>query len=248
MNAARMYRRLKRDIGVYGIALPIDNVDEYIQEIIEDTTIPTFSIYVPRKEYYVCTMDQFERGKNETGDGCDLYLLPSQLFEGRELLYVRRVEYATDVTEYYARYAGGMSRSTMATGVSALTEMMLANADKPIIDMSINPVTFKYEYPRKLYIYDATISSRLKLTLACEHDTSLQTIPPTAAESFHQLATLDVKAGLYNLVKMHEEIKGAYDSIELKIDDWRGAAEKREALIEKWDELYGLDQGSYDFG
>ena len=43
------------------------------------------------------------QAKNETGDGCDLYLLPSQLFEGRELLYVRRVEYATDVTEYYAR-------------------------------------------------------------------------------------------------------------------------------------------------
>lgn len=252
MNAARMYRRLKRDIGSYGIALPIDNLDEYMMEVIEDTTLPVFSIYEPREEPLVASTTEFKRDFNDTGDGCDVYLLPESMFVGREVLYVRRVEYATDTTEYYSRYVPNSTTARMGvmgnTGVSLLEGMILANAEKPISDTAINPVTFKYLYPRKLCIYDALVSTRLKITLACEHDTSLQSIPPTAGESFYSLALLDVEAALYQLVKPHEEIKGAYDNTELKIEDWKNAKQERKELLKEWDDLYGLDQGSLDFG
>lgn len=250
MNTARLFRRLKRDIGPYGISVPVENLDKFILDILEDTTIPVFSIYNYREEFITCSTSEFEHGYNDTGENCELFILPQRIFEGREILYVRSVEYASDVSEYYSRYSGSMSRlqSIAGTGMSAIEAMMLANAEKPIVDGAINPITFKYIYPRKLYIWDALLSSRLKLTLACEHDTSMQTITPSSAESFYKLALLDVEAGLYNIVKPHENIKGAYDEEDLKIDAWREAAAKREELLKEWDELYGLDQGTYEFG
>lgn len=252
MNAARFFRRLKRKINSYGIALPIEDPDQYIKDILEDTTLPVFSLYHYKPEFEVLDMHTAQRGYCDIGEECDLYILPDEMFEGRELLYVRSVEYAADRTAYSSRYCatGGQSRldAYAGSGVSALEQVILANAEKPIIDAAINPVTFKYIYPKKLYIYDAILCSRLRLTLACEHDLSLLTIEPSAAESFYKLAVLDVMAGLYDLVRPHENVKSAFDDNELKIDDWREAAGKREELIREWDETYGLDQGTYEFG
>ena len=52
MNIDRIVRRIKRDIGIYGMALPIDNVDKLIGEILVDTTLPVFSMYQPAEEWY----------------------------------------------------------------------------------------------------------------------------------------------------------------------------------------------------
>lgn len=249
MNTARFFRRLKRDIGLYGIALPIENLDQYIVDIVEDTTLPVFSIYQPRYEIVLCDSSTFTRADTTRGEDCQLYLLPDSLFAGREVLFVRDIEYASDLNnQYTGDYRTTVNSYGIATGAKYLEELMLANANKPIVDMMINRVTFHYEYPRQVYVYDALMSSRLKLTLACEHDTSLQSIPPTAAESFMDLAVLDVEAGLYNIVKPYAEISGAYDHIELKIDDWLNAKDKRKDLLSNWDEVYLLDQGHYDFG
>ena len=45
MNMNRIVRRIKRDIGIYGIALPIDNLDQLILDVLIDTTLPVFSQY-----------------------------------------------------------------------------------------------------------------------------------------------------------------------------------------------------------
>lgn len=244
MIAARFFRRLKRGIGIYGIALPIENVDQFMKDIVEDTTLPVFSIYHPRYEHIIVTSAEFKRASDGPSGACDKYILPQRLFEGREVLFVRDVEYAAGLDEYYTRYPG----VTMMSGQNYFEELMLSNAQKPIIDMAVNKITFKYEHPRILYIYDALLSSQLEITLACEHDTSLQSIEPTAAESFYQLAELDVMDALWNVVKNYEEMGGAYDRIALKIDEWKSAKEKREQLLKDWDEVYMLDQGNYDFG
>lgn len=245
MIAFRFFRRLKRGIGIYGIALPIEDVDQFMKDIVEDTTLPVFSIYHPRYEEVTASTTEFKRDANIPHGACDKYILPQRLFEGREVLFVRNVEYAAGLDEYYTRYPGG---NFMTTGGSYFEDLMLANAQKPIMDMMVNKITFKYEHPRKLYIYDALLSSQLVITLACEHDTSLQSIEPTAAESFYQLAELDIMDALWNIVKNYEEMGGAYDRIALKIDEWKAAKEKREQLLKEWDEVYMLDQGNYDFG
>lgn len=244
MDINRMIRRIKRDIGIYGIALPVENLDQLILEILEDTTIPVFSIYCPREE--IVTLDINNLMKDGTygrGEDCDLYILPDWLYTGgRNILYVKRIEYADDI----------MSRNYYPTGRGSiynnLEDVMLANANKPIVDLSIAKITFKYEYPRKVYIYDSLVASKLRLTLACEHDKSCQSITPTSAESFYRLAVLDIKAGLYQTVKHYDGIETSYGRIELKIDDWQNARQEREDILKEWDDIYLLDAVGYEYG
>lgn len=244
MDINRMIRRIKRDIGLYGIALPIENLDQLILDIIEDTSIPVFSIYCPREEVVTLDINNMIHDRNYgRGESCDLYILPDWLYSGnRNILYVKRIEYADDI----------MSRNYYPTGRGSifnnLEDVMLANANKPIVDLSVAKITFRYEHPRKVYIYDSLIASKLRLTLACEHDVSCQSIPPTAAESFFKLAELDIKAGLYNTVKHYDGIETSYGRIELKIDDWQNARQERDDMIKDWDESYLLDAVDLEYG
>jgi hypothetical protein len=233
MNVNTLVRRIKREIGIYGIALPIDDLDGMIKDILEDTTLPVFSIYQPLEEQYQLDILDHNAVRRSV-DGSDLYILPE--FPGRKLLYVKRVCY----NEGYLRsnsYPGIFPKNTMDT----LGGLLSTTVGKNITDIAINSVTFKYIHPRRLYVYDAVVSACLTATLAFEHDRSFQSIPPTAEESFYNLAVLDVKAGLYPTIKHYDGLETSFGRIELKLDDWQSAASDRKELINNWDENYLLD-------
>ena len=78
----------------------------------------------------------------------------------------------------------------------------------------------------------------------CCHHPSLGSIPDTAQESFYQLALLDVKSYLYNVMKHYNQINSVHGTIDLKIDEWQNAAEQRLDLISKWDDSFHEDRQS----
>lgn len=234
MNINTAVRRIKRNLGLYAIALPVD-VDQMIQDILEDTTIPVFSMYCPDLQKLPITVNT-NFPKNTTGP--ILHILPD--FPGKQLLYVTRLEYNDQYYRggygYAAPFRGGYNPD------SFLGAMLTSNLEKQIIDSSTPSLTFHFEHPRKLYIYDMLVTSSLIATLGFQHDISLQSITPTSEESFFTLALLDVMAGLYPTVKHYDGIDSPTGGrIELKLDDWSQAAEKRETLLEKWNEDYLLD-------
>lgn len=245
MDTAKLIRRLKRSIGIYGIALPIDNLDKLILEIIDDTTLPVFSIYSPQEVKVAINTTDFVTTNNARGEGCMLYLLPEYLFKGdKEVLYVMNVEY----NESYLRPHYFPTVGNTMSSFSAIENAMLSTAEKSMLDQFVKPITWTYEHPRKLYIYDSLMSAALLLTLGVTHDSSLQSIPPTAFESFFTLASLDVKAGLYNTVKHYDGMETQYGRIELKIDDWTNAKQERDDLLKEWDETYLNDQYQMIYG
>ena len=52
MNLSTLVTRIKIELGLYSIALPVENVDQYITDIIQNITLRTFSTYCPYKETY----------------------------------------------------------------------------------------------------------------------------------------------------------------------------------------------------
>lgn len=244
MNINNIVRRIKRSIGIYGIALPIDNLDQYIMDVLMDTTLPVFSIYQPAEEKIPIDTTQMGRPDHSLGEGSDLFILPEQLFLGRELLYVIDVEYHENfLAQNYAPTSFGLHSS-----VDVMEELMLANAATPMYNAAIEPISFHYEHPRKLYIFNALVSTKLMLTVGFSHDTSFQSITPTSTESFFQLAILDVKEALYNLVKHHNEMETSLDRVDLKLDDWANASGERKDLLKEWDESYLLDMTGLTYG
>jgi hypothetical protein len=240
MNINTVVKRIKRDLGIYSIALPVDNLDGLILDILQDTTLPVFSIYCPREEMIPIDLSYLSQVRRITEDGSELYILPD--YSAKKMLYVKRVTY----DDSYVR-ANYIPTWYQLNPMDGLCDLLTATIGRNTGDVLMNSITFHYEHPRKLYIYDALISTKLLITIACEHDNSFQSIPPTAMESFYNLALLDVKAGLYPTIKHYDGLETSFGRIELKLDDWQSAQADRKELISQWDENYLLDAVDYDF-
>ena len=236
MNMSSVLTRIKLSLGLMAISTPFENIDETISDIIKDITLPVFSLYNPCKD--MITISTSEMQRVDKTEQYQIYLLPE--FANRNLLYVFDVRYDDSCLSGIGYYGGGMP---LMTG-NVINQTLLSNAGANLMSQMIPKLTFKYEKPRKLYLYNLYASSKIILELGFEHDKSLASIPETARESFMQLATLDVKANLYPTMKMYTEINTAIGNINLKLDDWANAESARDELINKWDDTFHLDMQS----
>lgn len=225
--------RIKLSLGLMAIATPFENIDETILTILQDITIPDFSLYNPCRDRLQLKTSDLER--LEKTDQYEVYLLPD--FKNRKLLYVFDVTYDDSCLSGLGYYGGGMP---LMTG-NVINQTMLANAGAHLISTMMPKMTFKFEYPRKLYLYNIYSSSSIVLDLGFEHDKSLASIPETCRDSFIQLAMLDVKSNLYPTLKMYSELNTAIGNINLKLDEWSNAESARDELINRWADTYHLD-------
>lgn len=233
MNLSTIVTRIKLKLGLINIATPFENIDEVITQIITDITLPVFSVYHPLKEIIRLKTNDLELLENR--DNYYVYLLPD--FKTRELLYVFDVQYDETSLSGLGYYGGGFP---IMSG-NFLHQAMIANASTNLSNSMIPKITFHYEHPRKLYLYNLYASNYLRLELGFEHDKSLASIEETARESFIELALLDVKENLYPTLKQYSEINSAYGNINLKLDDWANAENDRKELLSKYDDTYHLD-------
>jgi hypothetical protein len=95
--------------------------------------------------------------------------------------------------------------------------------------------------PRELLLYNVYSYTKVVLELGFQHDKSLITIPESASESFFKLALLDVMDNLYPTVKQYSEIQTAIGTINLRLDEWQNASDKRDELLREWDDTFHLD-------
>lgn len=241
MNISRISLRLKMGIGIYGIALPIIDIDDFVVKILTDITLPTFSLFLPLKKVMYLGLDDMEKlEKNATFES---YLLPEQV---NRILYVKDVRY-DDRSMAYDGYLGGPV-VTRSSGYDAFKSVTLGNQLRHMMNEALPTITFHFEAPRTIFLFNVVQSRHLVFELCCEHDKSFMSIPPTAEESFFELAMLDVKENLYGMVKHHSSLQTALANIDLKIDDWANAKEERKTLIEQWRELLPLDFAKEYYG
>lgn len=238
MNLSNVVTRLKLKLGLLNIATPFDNIDDVICTIINEVTLPVFSLYCPYKQ--TITMSTNDLEKLEKRELYTKYLIPESLFSARKIIYVFDVRYDDSCMSGLGYYGGGMP---LMTG-NIINQAMLANASSKLLSQMIPKMTFKYEAPRTLFIYNLYSSSKITVDFGFEQDKSLASIPETARESFMDLAILDLKENLYPTLKMYSEINTAIGNINLKIDDWANAESDRKELINKWDDTYHMDMKS----
>ena len=210
LNLSNLVTRIKLKLGLLNISGPFENIDETIMTILKEITIPVFSVYYPVKESL--TIKTYDLELLEKAAQYEKYLLPE--FKARKLLYLFDVRYDTSVLSGLGYYGGGMP---LLQG-NLINQAMLANAGTQLMSYMIPKMTFKFEAPRTLYIYNAYSSSKIVLDLGFEHDPSLASIPETCREEFFKLALIDVKENLYPTLKHYTELNTAIGNINLKID------------------------------
>lgn len=233
MNLSTIVTRIKLKLGLMAIATPFENIDQTITDIITDITIPVFSIYEPYKESI--TIHTHDLELEDKADYYERYLLPE--FRTRKLLYVFDVKYDTGSLNGLGYYGGGMP---MMQG-NLINQMMLANAGASLMNQMIPKLTFDFQPPRTLTIYNIFASSKIVIDFGFEHDKSMASIPETCRESFVELALLDVKENLYPTLKMYNELQTSIGNVNLRLDDWQNAEADRKELLNRWDDNYHLD-------
>lgn len=81
-------------------------------------------------------------------------------------------------------------------------------------------------------------SSSITFELLCEHREDLLSIQPGIREQFIQLATLDCMRLLWAKREAFQNVNSPFGSLELSVDAWRDAGQKREELLEKFKAAY----------
>lgn len=233
MNLSTIVTRIKHRLGLAAIATPYENINQEIIDIIQNITVPTFSLYQPKREPLTLRTTDLEL--IEKGAFWEMYNLPE--FKARKLLYVYEVTYDSEAMDGLGYYGGGMP---FLQG-NLINQVMLANAGASVMSYMVPKLTFEFIKPRQIKIYNVYSSSRLTFKLGFEHDKSLASIPDSCLNSFFELALLDVMENLYPVMRQYAEINTAVGNVNLKIDDWADATSKRDDLLSRWDDSYHLD-------
>jgi len=233
MNPSKLLTKIKMDLGIYGMALPFKDGDKSLYDVFTIKSIPTFSIYCPYVMKLNLNLNELTCLKSDYSES--IYELPD-VFGDKEILYVRKVSPRN-------RFAGsGNVSSIFDDSLDVYNQLMMTQANANLVSLATPALTFKFMEPRNLHIYNmSSVYGEIDIELAFEHADNMLTIPKTAAESFYELAILDIKMFLYNNLKLVSDIQTAYGTISLKIDEWSSAENDRRDLLERWKDLYHLD-------
>lgn len=102
-------------------------------------------------------------------------------------------------------------------------------------------LTWDFKQPNILILYNGWSGGDYEIELAMDHDPSLSTIPPSAMSTFIELCQYDLEEYFYQKLKRVQNLDLGIGSIELKIDDWADAANKKRDLLKELDETCNLD-------
>ncbi len=239
INTSRVITSIKMDLGVYGLALPFDNPDEALLNVIKIKTLPTFSQFSPYYMTFMINTSELQSSSNSTYQS-KIFTIPN-MFGDRDILFVRSID--LDLSEL----ADGYVDPIYIGNEINYEDLMTAQATANLMSLAIPSVTFKFHPPNKIELFNTGLAfdNRYKVTVALEHSENLTTIPKTSWTSFMKLATLDVKKFLYDNLKLYGNLQTAYGNIDIKIDDWSNAEQERNDLIREWEDSWHLDDEQY---
>lgn len=232
MNISRLITRIKMDLGIYSIALPID-VDKSIQEIIDVVTLETWSQLFPARDQVRISTNLLKKSQMNL-EYTDVNL---PIPDNEEVISVEDVYYDASDINGIGYYGAGMP----IFSPNMLNDLLVSNVGANLTDAMFPKPTWDFFYPRKLRIY-SLYGGTIVVSYLRKHDASLSSIPKSQEESFYSLAILDVKSVLYNVVKPYTEMETAHGRINLKIDDWENAPSARAELVKEWTDSYHLER------
>ena len=246
MNISDVIGDIKMALGLETIALPFDKPTEIVLKDIIQTSVRTFSQFKPLiREGYESIKNL--RSPDEFSKKMGIYILPESLTR-------------TPVSYAEATIASSMHLQNNEVAINSFTvgspflgfgsyypqDILNATSTGAAINkyagVTSRPQTSEWKGYNKIQLFDFPEDALVHFVVKCDHDPSLETIPDSCRESFIELATLDVKRTLYSMLKNMNQVGSAFIEIQLRIDDWSGAEDARNQLVEKWTNTFHFDE------
>lgn len=219
--------KIERRLGTIQLNLPDSIGKDYWPVIIEEDSITTFSRYFP----YCITVIIDRTCKKD-----DFYFIDKDVPEGSEILGVQDVNWDMyRANSGYDRYSFLQSYGADEIALTQVSADYLS-----LFNLGIYPI---FEPPNKIRlettngnIYNKGFNFPLKIFL--KHPANLMTISPTKMELFEELCCCDVAIFLYHQLKYYNDVDTAYLTTSLLLDSLQEYSNKRETLIDKFENSY----------
>lgn len=239
MNLSYLISRIKKELGIYTIALPIDNIDKFLAETIKGITLRDYSQFFPKYENVTIPGKEIQKAERER-PSTEYIEIRMDVATKSEIISIDDVRPNLDTAYGFGYYASGMP----LYGAASLGDLLTTHIGAELSNLMVPKINWNFEYPNilqlyNLYYYTGDLNCVCKLL----HDPSLVTIPFSQEESFTEVAIIDCKKVLYEVVKHYNEMESAHGRINLRIDDWTDARTERKEIINQWRDSFHLDQG-----
>ena len=238
INMSKIISHIIMSNGLYQLGLPFKSletgepipVEKFVQECITVMTIPVYSQLVPWEregEINVAQLEVVDRGLG-------IYLLPRWLTQTpvHDVISVHlpfhnnRGMYGSIAPAY------GIQRSVQ--GVAAGQAYMMVAGQ-----MRAEP-TFDYLGNNKIRLYGFP-KTLVDIKVSCDHEPNGETIPDTCYMSFLELADYDTQTAIYNAFKHYKTIPTANGNIQLDLDKFQAAEDKRKQFLDHAEDTFHVD-------
>ena len=244
MNISEVINDIKLSESLNTIALPFKEPTEVVLKEILEMSIREFSRFKP------CIKEGYEMIKNlrspdDTSKKIGIYFLPEKLTTTKvkeASAYIASSELQDNETTTNAFTVGSPFVGFGSYYPQDILDATITGAAiNKYAGITSKPATSKWLGYNQIQLIDFPKNACVKFVVKCDHDLNGETIPESCVSSFMQLATLDVQRTLYKTLNNMTNVGSAFKEIQLKIDDWSGAADKRDQLIKEWTDSFHLD-------
>lgn len=242
VQMTKLLNKIERRLGTKLIKLPKEIDKEAWIEVITEDTLETFSRFFPNSIFYEVNTS---RDRHKKPGMENFYYIDEAMVPGDIQIYgLRDVDFNSLASTGVAANSIGGWRDPIYGSMFGFEDVALTQARADMNSMVNTGVYPTYEHPHMIKLEGAgglditTGLSTFRVELFVKHANNLTTISPTKMETFEELAELDIKIFLYNSLKLFQGIDTVFGTIDLKIDDWEGAANERKEFVEQLREKY----------
>lgn len=210
-----------RKLGLSHIPNPL--LDDHYETLIIEECLPTFSKYFPYM-YKVIVDPKVHAVPGEFGL---FYMIPED--PSIEIIGIRDFH---RVGGAQGMFNGDLEYTRTQNPYDVLALQSIHN----ISSMAYMPDTFLYHNPNIIEIFPKSTRTTDKLIVNTKavHPIHLATINFNLREEWYKLVEYDAKISAYEILKNVDGAQTPFGNIELKIDRWADAEDKREQLLELW--------------
>ena len=244
-NMTKLLNLIELRLGTKPLNLPDDISKNKWGEWLRDYTLKTFSLYFPNLIPYTFNTSNMSR------DAQGYYIIDEKQVPGDiEIIGVQDIPW-DDPTAFGYENPGwydpitspfGYFNSSLNYSFDQIAAIQGAADRQSLFNSGIY---LDFKPPNKIKLttctgeyFGKTNIETFKVNLLIKHNDSLTSIESTKMETFEQFAVADTAKFLYEYLKYFDGIETVFVNSNLRLDDLRDAAQKREELINEFKESF----------
>lgn len=231
----------KQNMGMRDLPKPV--TDQDLRWRLEHSTLKEFSQVCPYTAQFI--IGETERlchpysgvPSYHTDAYSLVYRIPRSFYQERTIIAVSDVQPARP-HGYNDLYVPGGAVGSPIGIITAAASVQMAAAMATMVGHSI---TWDFRAPDICILYNAWSGGHFEIELQMTHDPSLSTIPPSAFSKFIQICELDLQEYIYKKLQRVQNLELGTGNIELKIDEWSDAGNRKRELLDDLADASAMD-------